>query len=85
MEELLQDLVGTVVELRSNAAGAEHTDRGTLEAVNDRWCRMRAADGSVLCFPIANVRLVKGRTQRPSLPVPASAGDIADPAPPSTP
>ena len=78
MEEMLRDLIGANVELRSNSGAAEYTDRGTLEAVTDRWCRLRAADGSLLCFPIANIRLIKGTPQRVNLPVPAS------PAPPDS-
>lgn len=73
MEELLKDLVGTRVQVWSGVGDSEHSDLGLLEACNERWCRLRESEDVVLCFPIANIRLVKGRPQRTvGLPLPAA-------------
>jgi len=73
MEELLKDLIGTQVDLWSNAGNSEHVDHGLLEACNERWCVLRESGDALLCFPINNVRLVKGRPPRKvGLPLPSS-------------
>lgn len=56
---LIYELLERRVEVRSQAGNAEGTDRGTLEACDAQWLRLRKENGELLYFPIVNVRLVK--------------------------
>ncbi len=56
--EVLRDLLGQYVEVRSRAGQSEYTDKGMLEAYDSQWIRLRK-DSETICFPIANIRLLK--------------------------
>ena len=57
--DVLQELVGEYVEVRSQAGNADYRDDGILEAYDDRWIKLRKSNSECIYFPIANVRLVK--------------------------
>ena len=54
----LEDLVGSLVEVRSNGADNHHLDKGILLSFEDPWLRIDS-NGEILCFPVHNIRLVK--------------------------
>ena len=58
-EDLLQDLVGRRVEVRSQAGNHDYRDDGKLVAYDARWICIEVAYGDRIYFPIANVRLLK--------------------------
>jgi hypothetical protein len=79
MDGLLSDLVGTKIDLWSGGGGSEHVDHGTLEAFDGQWCRVRDGSDQVLCFPISNIRLVKGRPQgKVGLPLPSASNNVQE-------
>ncbi len=59
MKDLLEELLGRTVEVRSQSDGANSRDDGKLVAYDERWIKIQKSYGEVLFFPIANVRLLK--------------------------
>ncbi|RYX86213.1 hypothetical protein EON83_03045 [bacterium] len=59
MNDILKDLVGKHVEVRSRAGDGGFRDEGRLVDYDERWIKLDKGAGEVLYFPIANVRLVK--------------------------
>ncbi len=56
---VLSELLGQEVEVRSLRGQSECVDSGVLEAYDERWLKVRQSPEQVLYFPIANVRLLK--------------------------
>lgn len=58
MEDVLRELLGKRVIVYSGENNA-YSDKGTLEAYDGNWVRLRVPSGDLLCFPIYNIRLLK--------------------------
>src|SRR5262245_40759078 len=54
----LDELIGSLVEVRTNGADNNHTDKGVLLGFEYPWLTLDS-NGDTLCFPIHNIRLVK--------------------------
>lgn len=59
MNDLLQELLGKVVEVRTRGGDRGYQDAGTLTAYDEHWIKLEKEGGEALYFPIANIRLVK--------------------------
>lgn len=59
MNDLLKELVGKTVEVRSRSGDAGFRDEGILTDYDERWIKLDKGYEGVLYFPIANIRLVK--------------------------
>lgn len=57
MSDLLQELLGKSVEVRSG--DADYDDEGQLLAYDEHWIKLAKVSGQVMYFPIANIRLIK--------------------------
>ena len=57
--DVLNELMGKSVEVRSLRGQGECVDSGVLEAYDEQWIKLRKDGGEVLYFSIANVRLLK--------------------------
>lgn len=58
-EDLLKEIVGRRVEVRSQAGNADFRDDGKLVSYDARWICIETSYGERIYFPIANVRLLK--------------------------
>lgn len=58
-DNVLSELLGRDVEVRSLRGQSECVDSGVLEAFDERWIKLRTDSDELLYFPIANVRLLK--------------------------
>ena len=58
-EDILHELLGKEVEVRSQAGNADYRDNGTLVSYDARWLKLEKTHGETIYFPIANVRLLK--------------------------
>lgn len=58
MSDLLKELLGKHVELRSQSE-RDWRDDGILQDYDERWIKLRKSSGDTIYFPIVNVRLVK--------------------------
>ncbi len=58
MTDVLHEVLGQFVQVRSQYGQGEGRDEGVLEAYDERWIKLRK-DAETLYFPIANVRIVK--------------------------
>lgn len=58
-DDVMSEVLGKYVEVRSQYGSSEGRDEGVLEAYDERWIKLRKANGDTLYFPIANVRIVK--------------------------
>ena len=52
-------LIGKKVTVYSRMGETEKQDVGILELVDERWLRLKKADGETMFFTVVNVRLVK--------------------------
>jgi hypothetical protein len=59
MNEILKEVLGREVEVRSQAGDRDFRDDGKLVAYDERWIKIEVGANSFLYFPIANVRLLK--------------------------
>ena len=57
-DDLMRELVGQQVEVRSQSGSQEFRDDGVLEGCDGRWLKLSTSGGD-LYFPVAKVRLVK--------------------------
>jgi hypothetical protein len=64
MNDAIERLVGQQVQVWSNSAGQGFTDAGILVSFDYPWLVIRADSGELFCFPVHNVRLMKGRAPR---------------------
>lgn len=58
-DDVLSEMLGREVEVRSLRGQSECVDLGVLEAYDERWIKVRNDSGEALYFPVANVRLLK--------------------------
>lgn len=59
MNDLLQELLGKEVEVRSQAGQRDCYDSGTLVAYDEKWIKIEKGQDFCLYYPIVNVRLLK--------------------------
>ena len=59
MNDLLKELIGRTVEVRSRSGDTGYRDEGKLVDCDERWIKLDKGYDGVLYFPIANIRLVK--------------------------
>lgn len=58
-EDILKELLGKVVEVRSQSERGDPRDDGKLVSYDARWICIEKNFGERLYFPITNVRLLK--------------------------
>ena len=59
MNDILRDVVGKKVEVRSESGAGDFRDEGTLVAYDERWIQLQKTNGEYLFFAIVNIRLLK--------------------------
>ena len=59
MKDLLEELLGRTVEVRSQSERGDHRDDGKLVGYDERWIKIEKSYSETIFFPIANVRLLK--------------------------
>ncbi|HEY3280979.1 MAG TPA: hypothetical protein VGN26_01785 [Armatimonadota bacterium] len=81
VHRLIDELVGIKIEIWTTGGQNDFHDQGVLEAADGDWLRLTKTDGSLLYFPIHQIRLLKPLGD-PRIPVESGALPIPSDEPP---